>query len=222
MGAAESPPSAARVGGPGSPASRRFMSVDPPPDRGWRGDQREFRLAVELPEVLDAEQCEVVVDYIDRFGHTRGRVGSEEDHGSRLDRDVRQVRETRLPYAPETAWLYERLATVLDGCNQERFGFDLRDFDGALRIVDYREGDFYDWHLDLGRGAASRKLSVSVMLSAPEDYEGGALSFPGLQFDGVARGNAVVFPSFLLHGVQPVKRGRRCALLGWVAGPRFR
>jgi PKHD-type hydroxylase len=57
---------------------------------------------------------------------------------------------------------------------------------------------------------------------APEDYEGGTLAFPTVEFDRVQRGAAVMFPSFLLHGVHPVKQGKRLALVAWVAGPRFR
>jgi PKHD-type hydroxylase len=163
-----------------------------------------------------------VLGYLDRFGQTQGRVGIEDERVVRLDPDVRRVRQTGLPRTSETEWVYERLASVIDRCNQEYFGFDLHGFDEDLAIVDYRSGDFYDWHLDLGRAAPSRKLSVSVLLSAPEEYDGGGLTFPGTVFDRVARGGAVLFPSFLLHGVQPVTRGRRCALLAWVGGPRFR
>jgi len=60
------------------------------------------------------------------------------------------------------------------------------------------------------------------MLSAPTDYEGGAPSLPGAVFERVSRGNAVVFASFLLHGVHPVKKGQRLGLVGWLDGPPFR
>jgi PKHD-type hydroxylase len=169
---------------------------------------------------LDAEQCDVVLGYIARFGQSPGRV--QHEGVSRLDPETRQVHQTIVPRTSETAWLYERLASTIDACNQQHFGFDLRDFAEELTIVDYRSGDFYDWHLDIGRAASARKLSVSVALSPPENHEGGALCMTDAEFDRLARGSAVVFPSFLLHGVQPVKRGRRCALLAWVGGPRFR
>ena len=190
-------------------------------DTDWRDDGRDFHPAVELPGVLDSAECETVMGYLDQFGAKPGRVGAEDAIGTRIDREVRRVREVSLRWTPETEWLYGRLAGAVDRCNQEVFGFDLRDFNEELAVVDYREGDFYDWHLDLGANAGSRKLSVSVALSEPDDYEGGGLTFPGLPFDRVPRGNAIVFPSFLLHGVQPVTRGRRCALLAWIGGPRF-
>ena len=172
--------------------------------------------------MFDSDECDRLLGYTAEFGQAQGEISREDGSGGELDPEVRRVRQTVLPRDSETDWVYERLASAVDRCNQDFFGFDLREFDEELAIVDYRTGDFYDWHLDFGREASSRKLSVSVALSSPEDYEGGALAFPSIEFDRAARGTAIVFPSFLLHGVQPVKRGRRCALVAWVAGPRFR
>jgi PKHD-type hydroxylase len=199
-----------------------FTPVDPTsPEKDWRDEPEDFRLVVEVPGMLDSDQCDVLLDYVAKVGQEPGLVGTDQG-GAQVNAEVRRVRQTKVPRTPETAWIYDQLTRAIDGCNRQDFGFDLRDFNEDLMIVDYRSGDFYDWHLDVGRGASSRKLSVSVLLSSPDEYEGGALAFPGADFDRVPRGGAVVFPSFLLHGVQPVKRGRRCALLAWVGGPRFR
>jgi PKHD-type hydroxylase len=35
-------------------------------------------------------------------------------------------------------------------------------------------------------------------------------------------GNVIVFPSFLLHGVEPVTSGKRRSLVAWMVGPWFR
>jgi len=43
-----------------------------------------------------------------------------------------------------------------------------------LQITKYVEGNFQNWHMDMGHGRYSvRKLTFSIQLSAPEDYEGG-------------------------------------------------
>jgi PKHD-type hydroxylase len=186
----------------------------------WRRDSEDGEFVVELPPVFDAGECGELVRSIAEFGQVRGAIGTKDGRGE-LDLEARRARQTRVPRAAETDWVYERLGSAIDRCNQEHFHFDLRSFE-ELAIIDYRTGDFYDWHQDAGPGGGFRKLSVSVMLSAPEDYEGGGLSFPGAVFDSLGQGDAVVFASFLLHGVQPVKRGRRCALVGWVEGPAFR
>ena len=183
-------------------------------------DPREFRLAVQVPDVFDAAECEQLIGLIAELGQSAGAIAREDGDGDALDTSVRRVQQTAVPRDAE--WVYERLGRIVEDSNEEHFGFDLREFDSDALIVDYRVGDFYQWHLDVGRDASSRKLSVSVCLSPPGDYDGGALAFPGLEFDRVPQGAAVVFPSFVLHGVQPVKRGRRCALVAWMAGPPFR
>ena len=69
---------------------------------------------------------------------------------------------------------------------------------------------------------AKRRLSATVQLSAPEDYDGGSLELR----DGAAvrtatreAGSLVAFPSTTLHRVTPVTRGVRYALVAWYQEP---
>lgn len=62
-------------------------------------------------------------------------------------------------------------------------------------------------------------ISLTLFLSDPGDYEGGALRFPGEAGDRSfkpAAGSAVVYPTGLLHEVTPVTSGVRLACVGWV------
>lgn len=62
-------------------------------------------------------------------------------------------------------------------------------------------------------------LSLTVFLSEPDDYEGGALRFldtNGERSFRPAAGSAVVYPTGLLHEVTPVTRGVRLACVGWI------
>ena len=183
---------------------------------------RRLELAVEVADVLDGHGCDAAVACIEAVGQEPGEVVHEDGTDPLVDPGVRRARQTAIPRTGSTRWLYDTVWTAIEACNEERFGFDLDGFDGPLAIVDYGVGDHYQWHLDLGRAAPARKLSVSVLLSDPGGYEGGGLAFPGLEFQRVARGAAIMFPSYLLHGVQPVRRGRRVALVAWAGGPPFR
>lgn len=111
-------------------------------------------------------------------------------------------------------------------------------------------GDFYTWHTDHGgetnycdRGFPShRKISMTIQLSDPDDYEGGKFQWlePNSQFDRMQRGKTKIdvdtsirtlpfscqalgsmclFPSFLYHQVTPVTRGTRVSIVGWYNGP---
>jgi len=109
------------------------------------------------------------------------------------------------------------------------FGFDLTEFAESPQVARYgaeREGHF-DWHSDIGAGAlaARRKLTIVVQLSEPEGYAGGGLElWPDAHVRQVPRvqGQAVVFPSFVLHRVTPVTLGTRWSLTLWSHGPAFR
>ncbi len=92
----------------------------------------------------------------------------------------------------------------------------------------------YGWHRDtdvtLPDGVPVRKLSVTVQLSHPDDYEGGDFqikNFFGHELTDNAeqlrnRGTIVVFPSFLVHQVVPVTKGTRYSLVQWYSGPDWR
>lgn len=127
---------------------------------------------------------------------------------------------------PEFKWIYDRLAGIAMQSNNERYWFDLLGFHQELQLTRYSEGDFFDWHLDFGAGEISaRKLSITVQLSDPDEYEGGDLQFMINQKIVTApreKGTIVVFPSFIIHRVTPITKGTRQSIVGWVSGPPFR
>lgn len=98
---------------------------------------------------------------------------------------------------------------------------------GSVQIARYDAADqgFFDWHLDFGPPAPHRKISITVQLSDPADYEGGDLEFAFRREPHRAerqRGMIIAFPSWLMHRVSPVTRGTRWSLVSWIIGPRWR
>ena len=77
-----------------------------------------------------------------------------------------------------------------------------------------------------------RKLSLSLLLSHPDEYEGGDFEF---DFSNVeagtirhplkelsSKGSMVVFPSHTFHRVNPVTKGTRYSLVIWCVGDPFK
>ena len=126
----------------------------------------------------------------------------------------------------ESDWVYDRLAQASLQANQSRFKFDVRGFQTELQLAKYRNEGFFDWHMDFGPGDISdRKLSITVQLSDPDEYEGGELQFMVNQNIITApreKGTAIIFPSFALHRVTPVTRGERVSIVGWISGPPYK
>lgn len=87
----------------------------------------------------------------------------------------------------------------------------------------------YDWHHDIDwnrNDGLDRKLSITVQLSDPSEYEGGDFSFSEVQNPDAgqakAKGTVLVFPSYLSHAVSPVTSGVRKSLVAWFEGPKWR
>jgi len=77
-----------------------------------------------------------------------------------------------------------------------------------------------------------RKLSLTINLTEPQNYEGGNLKFDlgshtkGEQFvecvEARNQGTIIVFPSYLYHCVTPVTKGTRYSLVLWCSGEPFK
>ena len=146
--------------------------------------------------------------------------------------------------------------------NRENFMYDIEGIDNnELQYTEYQEGEYYDWHIDdnINRcmindkllhsadnhgeniaildGEYIRKLSFSIQLSDPEDYEGGELEFKVSNYNSRKRGDfnldepfhapnkkgtIIIFDSRVKHRVREVKSGVRKSLVGWVVGPRWK
>jgi PKHD-type hydroxylase len=81
-------------------------------------------------------------------------------------------------------------------------------------------GEGYGRHVDNAwmRGGRS-DLSFSLFLSEPETYAGGALVLEtpaGEESFRLPAGHALVYPSTLLHRVEPVTAGERLVAVGWI------
>lgn len=180
------------------------------------------------PDTLSPDECARLIRlFEDAPGVAPARLAGG------IDSPVRVCRAIWIDDAPDTAWVFARLARLVADVNRDVFGFDLEDFREGLQILRYdapvrgHAAGQYDAHVDIGASghSATRKLSVSIQLSAADAYDGGDL---GIDLDGASwtaprdAGTAILFPSFVRHGVSPVASGVRYALVAWVHGPAFR
>jgi PKHD-type hydroxylase len=118
--------------------------------------------------------------------------------------------------------------TYIDIANQAAgWGYGLSNQE-QTQIGRYKSADegHYDWHMDAGPpiDGVQRKLSISILLSDPSEFEGGELQFKGIEDQKILtkQGSIVVFPSFIEHKVTPVTKGVRYSAVTWASGPSFR
>ena len=96
------------------------------------------------------------------------------------------------------------------------------------QFTEYPNGGVYDWHID---GDISckyeppvRKISMTILLSHPSEFEGGNLEFmaEGTESPSLVQGQAIFFCSLIRHRVAKVKKGIRRSLVMWFGGPPFK
>ncbi len=172
---------------------------------------------------LDRDECKKIIELSKEYKtkETEVLINKESVHNV----TYRKGNETPLPLKEKTQWIYQKLERAIRGYNTHAYKFTLIGFSHNIRVLEYNSGDHYQaWHQDFGRGKIStRKLSASIQLSNPEEYEGGNLEF----FNGeivpasLEQGSLIIFPSFVFHRVTPVTKGVRHSLVAWMNGPHF-
>ena len=146
-------------------------------------------------------------------------VTAKADYGSD---HLRRGRVSWVDDAPLKARMWE----IVQEINATYFGFELEGILEPLQYAAYGVGDRFGWHVDMAADQKPyRKLSLSVQLSAPEDYDGGELEMQlgcWTRQMPKGRGDVIAFPTWAPHRVEPVSRGTRHALVVWAHGAPFR
>ena len=117
-------------------------------------------------------------------------------------------------------WIYKEIQPYIHQANANA-GWNFEwDWSEPCQFTEYKKGQFYDWHCDsyeepynepdnLNRHGKLRKLSMTVSLTNPDEYEGGDLEFdfrntdegsqPRICEEVRQKGSVIVFPSFVWH-----------------------
>ena len=158
------------------------------------------------------------------------RVGVNGE-GGKVDLEIRNATNCFIEFQ-KFDWLYSDLEKLICDVNWYNFKFVLDRIE-PLNYIEYHAGvgDEVDEH---GHGKyvkhvdnsfnGTRKLSFSILLSDPEEFEGGDLMIwdsPTPLIVPKQKRRACFFPSTMMHEVTPVTKGIRRSLVGWVHGPHL-
>lgn len=174
------------------------------------------------PRCFDDAQLQQLRDLVD----TQGAPAEVMSQG--VQKTVDYVRRTRVCWLPMDShrWAYDLVWSIATAANQ-LLRFDIAPVPEQIQLARYDadESGFFEWHADTVPSDMTRKISISVPLNPPGEYAGGVLELnqgtaviPTTQEPGVP----IIFPSWLIHRVTPVTRGRRYSLVAWIRGPNWR
>ena len=208
---------------------------------------------------LSPRICDAIVDYgkqhQTQMAVTGGLGRDENENAYKSDgtmkkgaiKNLQKKRKSEIVWMNDK-WIYKEIHPFIHEANKKSgWNFDW-DFSESCQFTKYGVGQHYGWHCDSwdkpydkpdepNSHGKIRKLSVTVSLSDPSEYEGGNLEFDFRnQVDWERnkkskikecteirpRGSIIVFPSFVWHRVNPVTRGTRYSLVIWNLGRPFR
>jgi len=173
-----------------------------------------------MDNLFTPEQCKAIIDIGNEKLEKATIVGDNED--------VKEIRDSQIAwlYGSDVEFAFRQVTDAVMNLNDRFFNFDLFGFAEGFQFTRYdAPTGHYDMHIDKVLNGTVRKLSLTIQLSDPEDYEGGELA---LQFGAEPElmpkdlGKMVVFPSYVLHEVRPVTKGTRYSLVAWITGKPFK
>jgi predicted 2-oxoglutarate/Fe(II)-dependent dioxygenase YbiX len=199
------------------------------PHAEWKFDKRpklshhkepDFTFA-HFPDALTPDACKKLIDSLEiqvdgeQAGIGTGTTGV-------INKEIRDVKKVNLP-------VHRGIGATMAGiglmANKMGWNFDITHAN-QCDYLKYDVDGHYHAHVDTfldPRFPECRKLTVLVFLN--EDFEGGKLFLQNGHnkiYPPQAAGTCLVFPSFILHGVEPVTSGIRRSIVTWMVGPWFK
>jgi predicted 2-oxoglutarate/Fe(II)-dependent dioxygenase YbiX len=138
-----------------------------------------------------------------------------------IDTSIRNVERVMLPTYKDIGG---RLAAAGFAANHSAWKFDITHANQAEFLI-YPAGGRYTSHVDtfLAHGDECRKLTVLAFLN--DDFKGGRFYLQNgheKYYPPQSKGTVLVFPSFIMHGVEDVEEGNRYSVVCWMVGKFFK
>lgn len=199
------------------------------PHKEWKFDKRP---GLNLPgvnselnqwiftDILSPEMCDSIISSYTSSSVKREPPIIGSGDGS-VDRSVRNVERVLLPVYKDIGGLLSAAGLC---ANHQSFKFDITHANQAEFLI-YPSGGRYKSHTDtfLAHGDECRKLTVLAFLN--DDFKGGRFYLQNSHermYPPQSKGTVIVFPSFVMHGVEDVTEGTRYSAVCWMVGKFFR
>ena len=197
----------------------------------WKFDKRE-KLNLPEPEpqsfrhwlytdILTPEACDIIVKtYTQEMIETLPPIIGAGANRT-INTEIRNVERVMLPVYKDIGG---RLAAAGFAANNRAWKFAVTHANQG-EFLKYPAGGRYTAHMDtfLNPEGECRKLTVLAFLN--DDFEGGRFFIQDgheRYYPPQEKGTVLVFPSFLVHGVEDITAGTRYSAVCWLVGPFFK
>ena len=183
-------------------------------------------LAITLAPIFTPEQCRLVIKVGQEQESEEAKVGVTRNE----PQPVIKKRISTVSWIPFKAMpeMYKTVERSMLQANGNHFGYEGMTITELAQFTEYPKGGFYNWHMDAEVNCQYeppvRKISMTILLSNPSEFEGGDLEFmtEGNKPPQLMQGQAIFFCSLLRHRVIKVKKGIRRSLVMWFGGSPFK
>jgi hypothetical protein len=201
----------------------------------WKFDKREslatlkilnstqFDVAYIAPNALSHAFCDKLIEEYSKeeVKKTLPFIGSGTDPIKNINLDIRNV--LRLPL-PMNQGIGATLTSFGLNLNHQFWKYDIT-HSNQTEFLMYDINGKYEPHVDTFHelGNETRKLTAIAILN--DDFQGGKfyiINGHDKIYPRQEKGDIIVFPSFMLHGVEPVTKGKRFTVVTWLVGPYFK
>ena len=184
-------------------------------------------IANTIGPLFTPSQCQDIINMGHQQKKEEAKVGHTDTKEGAHDTKKRVTTISWIPFKvlPQMYKIVERTMKQVNG---NHFGYDGMQITEPAQFTEYPKGGFYDWHMDADVNCQFeppiRKISMTILLSNPSEFEGGDLEFltEGNKPPQLIQGQAIFFCSLLRHRVAKVKKGVRRSLVMWFGGPPFK
>ena len=185
----------------------------------WNFEVDQVNLYAFWNNAFSKEECQTIINIAKNKGLIKGTTRGESD--------VRDSKIAWLNPVDKMDWVFRRVTDITLNLNERFFKFDLFGLNEGFQFTNYEApSGKYGKHVDRAMNMTVRKLSISIQLTDPEEYEGGELKLYSGEEEGTlmdkTQGTLIIFPSYVLHEVTPVTKGTRNSLVTWVTGKQFK
>jgi len=175
--------------------------------------------------IFTPKLCKKIIDLSITLKKERGKIGHKDVKNAATDETKRQSTISWIEFKKMQP-VYDDLRYLVQKINRNNFGFNNIKITEPAQVSEYSKGQFYDWHtdssIDMDNEPPVRKLSMTLLLNDPSEFEGGNLEIAEKKMSHMKQGHAAIFASFLQHRVTPVTKGVRKSLVVWFSGEPFK
>jgi predicted 2-oxoglutarate/Fe(II)-dependent dioxygenase YbiX len=175
-------------------------------------------------DILTEKDCDMLIKLYNTAPDEEAGIGGSSN--STVDKSIRNVNRVILPVYKGVG---ARLAAAGLDANAKRWKFDITRANQSEFLKYPTGGGRYKGHIDTSlimneeSKTETRKLTVLAFLN--DDFKGGKF-FLQIGHEKIyppqKKGTVLVFPSFILHGVEDVEEGERYSVVTWMVGPWFK